>query len=117
MLVSLPQSLHMAIPSKIYEYMAFEAWLLALARAESATAELLADSPARVVDPDDGDGLRACLDDLYARHRRGERPPVLARDARFGRRAQAAKLLERLAGLGLSSSDGPAGCPGGRGGD
>ncbi len=116
-LVSLPQSLHMAIPSKIYEYMAFEAWLLALARAESATAELLADSAARVVDPEDGDGLRACLDDLYARHRRGERPPVLARDARFGRRAQAAKLLERLAGLGLSSSDGPAGCPGGRGGD
>lgn len=61
MLVSLPQDSAMAIPSKVFEYMRFDAWLLALAERGSATEEVLRGSGADVVGPDDVAGIARAL--------------------------------------------------------
>ena len=57
MLVNLPQDSHLCIPSKVYEYMRYAAWLLALEPADSATALLLRDSAADVVGSDQDCGI------------------------------------------------------------
>jgi hypothetical protein len=98
-LVSLPQDSHMAIPSKVFEYMQFNAWVLALNEPGSATARLLAGSDASVISASDVDGIAAVLDRYYERFRKGERPTRLAADARFSRRSQAAILLDALDSL------------------
>jgi hypothetical protein len=99
MLVSLPQDSHMAIPSKVFEYMRYEASLLALAEPESATAEILRDTPADVVRPGDVDALAEVLRRRVLEHREGRRPPRIASDRRFGRRAQAERLFAAIEGL------------------
>jgi glycosyltransferase involved in cell wall biosynthesis len=95
-LLNLPQASHLAIPSKIYEYMRFDAWLLALAEQDSATELLLRDTPADVVDPDDADGLTAVLRRRYTEHAAGRRPQPIAVEERFSRRAQADQLFEAV---------------------
>src|SRR4029450_10757814 len=77
-LVNLPQDSHLAIPSKIFEYMQFESWLLALAKPNSATELLLRDTEADVVAPDDVDRLAHILHARYLQHREGRIPTPLA---------------------------------------
>ena len=60
-LASLPQDSNIAIPSKIFEYMQFDAWILAIAQRGSATELLLRDSEASVVAPDDVEGMTTAL--------------------------------------------------------
>jgi glycosyltransferase involved in cell wall biosynthesis len=98
-LVSLPQDSHMAIPSKVFEYMQFNAWVLAMNEPGSATARLLEGSDASVISARDVEGLAAVLDRYYERFRRGERPTRLAADERFSRRHQAGILLDALESL------------------
>ena len=95
-LASLPQDSHLAIPSKIYEYMRFDAWLLALAEKGSATANLLEGTSADVVEPDDVDALTSLLRRRYADHEAGRRPAPIAADESLGRRAQADRLFDAL---------------------
>ncbi|HEX8692853.1 MAG TPA: hypothetical protein VF746_10565 [Longimicrobium sp.] len=100
-LLSLPQGVDLAIPSKVFEYMQFPAWLLALAARGSATEVLLRGSGADVVEPGDEEAIARVLGDRYRRWARGERPRPLNADGRFGRRRQAEVLfaeLERIAG-------------------
>jgi glycosyltransferase involved in cell wall biosynthesis len=99
MLVSLPQDSHMAIPAKVFEYVQFDAWLLALAEAHSATGLLLRDTDADVVAPDDVDGIAAVLRRRYAEYARGVRPSRIGRDERFSRRYQAGLLFDAIAAL------------------
>jgi hypothetical protein len=96
MLVNLPQDSHLAIPSKIFEYMRYDAWLLALAERESATELLLRETAADVVSPDDIEGLTEVLRSRYADHLAGRRPEPIARETRFGRSAQAEHLFEAI---------------------
>ncbi len=96
-LVSLPQDSDMAIPAKIFEYIQFNAWVLAMATPESATGRLLANSPADVVAPGDRQALAAVLRERFLQHARGVRPPRIADDARFSRRVQAERLLDEIA--------------------
>jgi len=97
MLVSLPQDSDLAIPAKIFEYMRFDAWLLALATPESAVGLLLEGSGADVVRPDDVDVLRTVIRQRVLEYRSGVRPTCLARDERFSRRTQAFRLLDAIA--------------------
>ena len=107
-LVTLPQDSHMAIPSKVFEYMRLPAWLLAFAAPESATATLLEGTGADIVRPGDVDGAtvvlrRRCLEFLA-----GARPEPIASQPRFTRRHQAAILFGTLnAVLGKSGSTQP----------
>jgi glycosyltransferase involved in cell wall biosynthesis len=99
LLVSLPQDSSLAIPSKIFEYMQFEAWLLVLAEPGSAPARLLAGSDADVVHPRDLEHMVRVIHDRYLRFRAEGRPQPLAREPRFSRREQARILFDALAAL------------------
>ena len=98
MLLSLPQDSDMAIPSKIFEYMQYDAWILALAERDSATERVLRASPADVVAPSDLEGLVRVLRSRYLQHSRGERPIRLATDPRYSRRHQARRLFDAIEG-------------------
>lgn len=106
MLLSLPQDSVMAIPSKVFEYMSFDAWLLALADEESATARLLADSGADVVAPDDVDGIAAVLGRRFDEYRSEGPPRQPALVPTASRAAQAGELFSALHEmLGLDNED------------
>src|SRR5439155_18443549 len=85
MLVSLPQDSDLAIPAKIFEYMRFDAWILALATAESATGLVLRESGADVVAPHDIERLTSVLRTRFDQYRRGMRPSRIATNGRFSR--------------------------------
>jgi len=110
-LVSLYQDSQMAIPSKIFQYMQYDAWVLTFAETGSATELLLRGSDADVVDPLDVDTLVHTLIRRYRQFATGQRPVRLARDHRFSRRAQATRLLDRLEALcpGARSPENPVG--------
>jgi hypothetical protein len=96
MLLNLPQDSDFAVPAKIYEYLRFEAWMLVLAAANSATGMLLRDTEADVVDHGDIDGITRILRTRYEQFRSGVRPQAIARDDRFSRRLQAKRMLELI---------------------
>jgi hypothetical protein len=96
MLLSLPQDSDTAIPSKIFEYMQYDAWVLALAERDSATAHLLRGSKADVVAPQDLESLAAVLRQRYLQYAGGERPTRLATDPRYSRREQARRLFDAI---------------------
>ncbi|MGQ0715395.1 MAG: hypothetical protein ACT4PJ_16985 [Gemmatimonadaceae bacterium] len=96
MLVNLPQDATLCVPSKVFEYMQFSAWVLALEPRGSATELVLRDTRADVVAPDDVDGIAAVLRRRYLEYRSGVRPSPIVRDGRFSRRHQAAMLLDAL---------------------
>lgn len=96
MLVMLPQDADMVIPGKLYEYMRFEAWILALAGRDSAVSRLLRGSAASVVPASDVDGIAEVIDRRYAQHLAGERGTPVAVDERFSRRARAAAFFGAL---------------------
>ncbi len=96
MLVTLPQDSDMAIPAKIFDYMQFDAWLLALADDGSAVEQLLRGSHADVVAPRAVDTLAGVLHLRYLQHLRGEWPERLALDPRFSRREQADRLFTAI---------------------
>ena len=96
MLVSLPQDSDMAIPSKVFEYMQYNAWLLALAAPGSATALLLDGTTADVIEPNNEEALYRVLDQRYEQHVRGVVPPRIADDRRFSRERQASILFDAM---------------------
>jgi len=96
MLLSLPQDYDTAIPSKIFEYMQYDAWVLALADRDSATERLLRGSKADVVAPQDLESLAAVLRQRYLQYAGGERPTRLATDPRYSRREQARRLFDAI---------------------
>ena len=117
MLVSLNQDSRMAIPSKIFEYMEFPAWLLALAERGSATELLLGSTDADVVVPGDTESLVAVLRRRYLQHLDQGPPVPLARHPRFSRRHQAALLFDALERILVPTDAMPRALsvPGGRG--
>jgi len=96
MLVSLNQDSNMAIPSKIFEYMQYPAWLVALAERDSATELLLRGTAADVVAPADTAALADVLRRRCLQYHQGERPVRLSADSRFSRRTQATLLFDAI---------------------
>jgi Glycosyl transferase 4-like domain len=94
MLVILPQDWGMSIPAKLFEYVRFEAWLLALAERDSATELVLRGTGADVVSPNDISTIAAVLRTRYEEYAAGTRPRPIARDVRLSRRFQAEVLLD-----------------------
>jgi glycosyltransferase involved in cell wall biosynthesis len=103
LLVSLPLRTEMTLPAKLFEYTRFDAWLLALADSDSATARLLADTAADVVPPDDVDAIERAITNRFAQFRAGARPVALNRDGRFDRATQSARLFDALEELSATS--------------
>ena len=96
LLVSLPLRTEMTLPAKLFEYTRFDAWLLALADSDSATARLLVDTDADVLPPDDVDAIEGAIANRFAQFRAGVRPLALNRDGRFDRATQSARLFDAL---------------------
>lgn len=107
MLLSLPQDSTAAIPSKIYEYMRFPAWMLAITESGSATDRVLAGTGADVVRPDDVEGMAQILKRRYEAFAAGERPTPIARDPRLSRRHQAELLMRAFEDLTGASGTNP----------
>jgi hypothetical protein len=87
------------VPAKIFEYVSFPVWLLALVGAESATADLLADSDAIVLDIDDESGTERAIERCVQRFRAGESARPVGWDGRFSRARQAERLIAELQNL------------------
>jgi len=84
------------VPAKVFEYVAFPVWLLALVGAESATADVLANSDAIVLDIDDDAGAERTIETCYRRYRAGESARPVGWDGRFSRARQAERLVAEL---------------------
>lgn len=99
-LVVLPQDSHLAVPSKVYEYMLFPAWILALAYPESSIADTLAGTGADVVEPLDVAAMSEVLIRRFDDKRETGRPtPIAAGVPYLSRSAQGALLLDAIAEL------------------
>jgi hypothetical protein len=98
MLVIFPGSNALAIPAKVFEYIRFESWLLAIADPISGITQLLSGTSADVVVPE-LDAVTAAITVRYREHMSGVRPQRVARDDRFSRSAQARLLLDAIAKL------------------
>jgi hypothetical protein len=114
-LLSLPQSAPLCVPSKVFEYMQFEAWVLALTHSDSGTGLVLRGTGADVVEPDDEDAMASILAQRYAQFAAGVRPPrLIDRNRHLTRRAQADRLfdvIERVLGPARRASSADAGLP------
>lgn len=98
-LVSLPQDSPWAIPSKIFEHMAYPASMLVYATAGTPTADLLVGTEIDVLEPSDVLGTSKALVRHYREFRAGRRPRPYAAGPGFSREHQAARLIERLGKL------------------
>ncbi|HSU95291.1 MAG TPA: hypothetical protein VLI43_16405 [Gemmatimonadaceae bacterium] len=98
MLVIFLGSNMLALPAKVFEYVRFDSWLLALAEPGSAIAQVLEGTTADVVVPQ-VDEMAAAIARRYRDHRAGIRPQRVAQDDRFSRAAQARILLDAIAAL------------------
>jgi hypothetical protein len=95
-LVNLHQDAMLAIPSKVFEYMVYPSWLLALSERETATGQILTGTTADVVAPDDLEGIARVIRRCYEAYRRGERPEPVSRHRELSRAHQAAVLLDAI---------------------
>jgi hypothetical protein len=96
LLLNLAQDSDMAIPSKIFEYMRYDAWILALEPQGTATESVLRGTHADVVAPQDVDAITAVLEARFSAHAAGESPEPHPNKQRFSRRAQAALFFHAL---------------------
>jgi hypothetical protein len=95
MLVIFPGSNLLAIPAKVFEYIRFDSWLLAIADSKSGIGQLLAGTTADVVEPK-LDSIATAIAARYREYAAGVRPVRVARDDRFSRAAQARVLLDAI---------------------
>lgn len=84
------------IPAKVFEYVSFPLWLLALVGADSATAALLAGSDALVFNIDDEQKTAEAIEQCYTQFRTGTLPRPVGYDGRFSRERQAERLIAEL---------------------
>ncbi len=98
MLVSLPQDSDLAIPSKVFEYMRFPAWILAMTQPDSATGRVLRHTDADVIPPENVGDIADAIRRRYQEYRARGRPAPAAEAGgqEFSRRRQAEKLLTAL---------------------
>lgn len=97
--VVLQQDWTHSIPSKVFEYMQFPSWILALAEPGDAIAQLLRGSSSPALAPLDAEAIASFLAERYDRWSRGERPAPFNADGRFDREREAGRLLDALEAL------------------
>ncbi len=96
MLLSLPQDSKFAIPSKVFEYLRFDAWVLVLADRGSPTEELLRETSVDVVAPGDHPALVDAIRHRVVEFRSGHRPRRLEASTRLSRAHQAEILFSAI---------------------
>jgi len=96
LLVMLPQDSDLVIPGKVYEYMRFPAWILALAEPSSAVARLLRGTSACVLPAGAVEAQSEFIAARFLEHRAGIRGTPVATDLRFSRSTRAAAFFGAL---------------------
>lgn len=99
LLLSLPQDSEMALPSKVFEYMRFPAFVLAQSSPASATGSLVLEAGGHSLMPKELDATAQVLRHAFGEFRAGRRPEPLAREGRYSRANEAAKLFAALDAL------------------
>lgn len=84
------------VPAKVFEYVSFPLWVLALVGTDSATADLLAGSDALVFNIDDENQTAEAIERCYLQFRAGQMPRPAGYDGRFSREKQADRLIAEL---------------------
>lgn len=84
------------IPAKVFEYVAYPLWLLALVGNKSATGELLEGTEAIVLEINDDVGIARAIEDAFDAHKRTGRPDPIGAAPRFSREHQARLLIRHL---------------------
>ncbi len=99
MLVNLPQGASLCIPSKVFEYLHFPAWLLALEPAGTSTHDLLATTGADIAAPTDVSAIAGIIRRRYNEYMGGARPVPLAQGDAFTASRQAEVFFRALEAL------------------
>ncbi len=94
--VLLPQVHIHSIPAKLFEYVQRGVWILALTDPGTAVAELLQDTSADAVPPNDTDAIAEVIVRRFDESRRGIRPVPLNANGMFSRERQAEIFLSEL---------------------
>lgn len=98
-LVNLPQSARLCIPSKLYEYFEHPSWILALEERGTASFRLLQEANAVICAPGDVVAIAAAIEELYQRFQDGETPPRVVDMIDVSIASQAERLFSRLDAL------------------
>jgi glycosyltransferase involved in cell wall biosynthesis len=96
LLVNLPQGARLCVPSKVYEYLHFSAWVLGLESAGSATHEVLSFVGADIAEPGDVEAITRILRSRILAYRAGERPTPLAQPDQFFAPNEAHRFFDAL---------------------
>ena len=96
MVALLPQIHVHSVPAKVFEYVQRPVWMLILSEASTAIGELLGDTRADIVSPDDVEGIAAVITRRLREARSGVRPEALNADGRFSRERQARLFFREL---------------------
>jgi hypothetical protein len=96
MVVLLPQIHVHSVPAKVFEYVQRPVWMLVLSEPSTAIAELLGDTRADIVSPDDVEGIAAAITRRLRETHSGGRPQPLNSDGRFSRDRQARYFFREL---------------------
>jgi glycosyltransferase involved in cell wall biosynthesis len=105
MLVSLPQDSDLAIPSKLFEFIRLDAWLLVMAELDSASERLVRGTGATVVSASDLDGIAEALRSRVLEYRAGHRPGPVGVDPVFSRQQQAGTLFDAIDRVAMGTAD------------
>ncbi|MEO7963456.1 MAG: hypothetical protein ABIT38_06040 [Gemmatimonadaceae bacterium] len=101
--VVLPQDWSHSIPSKVFEYMQFSAWILALSEPSDAITQLLRDTSSPSITPGDTDAIATFIAERFSYWNtgrkatgKGSRAEPLNTDGRFDRERQVEQLLRAI---------------------
>lgn len=95
-LINLPQSARLCIPSKLYEYFEYPCWILALEEPGTATYSLLSKTGAVLCSPSDVEAISAAIGTLFSHYQEGQRPPRIADTHDVGIETQATVLFNAI---------------------
>jgi hypothetical protein len=96
LLVNLPQGEKQCVPSKVYEYLHFPAWVLGLEPAGSATHDVLSSVGADIADPHDVEAIATLLRARILSYRAGERPVPLAAADQYSSPIEGQRFFEAV---------------------
>jgi hypothetical protein len=96
LLVNLPQGERQCVPSKVYEYLHFPAWVLGLEPAGTATHDVLASVGADIAQPGDVSAIADLLRTRITAFRAGVRPSPLAQPDQFFAPGEARRFFEAV---------------------
>jgi hypothetical protein len=96
LLVNLPQGEVQCVPSKVYEYLHFPAWVLGIEHQNTATHDVLSAVGADIVAPGDVSGIVERLRARILEFRSGSRPAPLVRPDEFFAPREAHRFFEAV---------------------